>query len=125
MIVGRIFLYAVVAFAFAARSAASLMVRDQAPDFTAMAVVDGKFEQVTLSELYESRKVRRSFTYPFDFTFVCPTEILTLSEKAKELKAGGGGAGYFVRQPPRAPRLDSDAPGRWWPRQRCIVSPRC
>ena len=89
MIVGRIFLYAVVAFAFAARSAASLMVRDQAPDFTAMAVVDGKFEQVTLSELTKAGKYVVLFTYPFDFTFVCPTEILTLSEKAKELKAEG------------------------------------
>ena len=29
------------------------------------------------------------FFYPFDFTFVCPTEILTFSEKAAEFEAKG------------------------------------
>ena len=29
------------------------------------------------------------FFYPFDFTFVCPTEILTFSEKAPEFEAKG------------------------------------
>ena len=77
------------ALALSVASGHGVMVRDQAPDFTATAVVDGKFEEVTLSELTKAGKYVILFFYPFDFTFVCPTEILTLSEKAKELKSEG------------------------------------
>ena len=63
-----------------------VMVRQQAPDFTATAVVDGKFEEVSLSDYVNAGKYVVLFFYPFDFTFVCPTEILTLSERAKEME---------------------------------------
>jgi len=45
-----------------------------APAFTAEAVVDGDFQQVSLSD-YKG-KYLVFFFYPLDFTFVCPTEII-------------------------------------------------
>ena len=45
----------------------------QAPDFTATAVVDQEFKDISLSQ-YRGKYVVLFF-YPLDFTFVCPTEI--------------------------------------------------
>ncbi len=49
------------------------LVQQQAPDFTAKAVVDGEVADVSLAD-YRGRWVVLFF-YPLDFTFVCPTEI--------------------------------------------------
>lgn len=70
-------------------SASGLMVRDKAPDFKAQAVVGEEFEEISLSQYTEAGKWVVLFFYPFDFTFVCPTEILTFSEKAAEFEAKG------------------------------------
>jgi alkyl hydroperoxide reductase subunit AhpC len=72
------------ALAFCAASAAILGPRDIAPDFTATAVVGDKFESVSLKQYLDAGKWIVLFFYPFDFTFVCPTEIMSFSEKAKE-----------------------------------------
>lgn len=56
-----------------------------APDFTAAAVVDGEIRTVSLSE-YKGKYVYLFF-YPKDFTFVCPTEIIAFSDRAKEFEA--------------------------------------
>ena len=58
-----------------------------APDFTAKAVFDGQIEELTLSS-YKGKYVILFF-YPFDFTFVCPTEICAFSDRADEFKSRG------------------------------------
>ncbi len=57
----------------------ALRVGQPAPDFTATAVVDQEFKEVTLSQ-YRGKYVVLFF-YPLDFTFVCPTEIIAFSER--------------------------------------------
>jgi len=56
-----------------------------APDFSAQAVVDGEFKEVSLSD-YKG-KYLVVFFYPLDFTFVCPTEIIAFSERVQEFRA--------------------------------------
>jgi len=53
---------------------ALIKIGEQAPDFTAVAVVEEQFQQVQLSS-YQGKKYVVLFFYPEDFTFVCPTEI--------------------------------------------------
>ncbi|KAJ3014484.1 hypothetical protein HKX48_005120 [Thoreauomyces humboldtii] len=55
------------------------------PAFTAPAVVDGQFKDVSLSD-YKGKYVVLFF-YPMDFTFVCPTEIIAFSERSAEFTA--------------------------------------
>lgn len=55
-----------------------VQIGQPAPDFTAQAVVNGQFEQISLSS-YRGRNVVLFF-WPLDFTFVCPTEIVAFQE---------------------------------------------
>jgi len=57
-------------------------VQKPAPAFTAQAVVDGQFKEISLSD-YQSKYLVVYF-YPLDFTFVCPTEIIAFSDRIKE-----------------------------------------
>ena len=57
-------------------------VQKPAPNFTAQAVVNGQFKEVSLSD-YQGKYVVVYF-YPLDFTFVCPTEIIAFSDRIKE-----------------------------------------
>ncbi len=58
-------------------------VRYPAPDFRAKAVLDEKFLDIHFAD-YQSRKEWTVLLfYPFDYTFVCPTEIISYSN-AKE-----------------------------------------
>ena len=57
----------------------------QAPDFTATAVVDQEFKEISLSQ-YRGKYVVLFF-YPLDFTFVCPTEITAFSDRYDAFKA--------------------------------------
>jgi peroxiredoxin (alkyl hydroperoxide reductase subunit C) len=60
-------------------------VQKEAPDFTAQAVMeDGGFKEIGLKDFRGGYVVL--FFYPLDFTFVCPTEIIALSERAGEFK---------------------------------------
>ena len=63
----------------------TLRVGLSAPDFTATAVVDQEFDTVKLSN-YRGKYVV-VFFYPFDFTFVCPTEIPAFSDRYKEFES--------------------------------------
>lgn len=66
----------------------SVLVTHPAPDFKAQAVLpDGTFKEITLSD-YKGKYVILFF-YPLDFTFVCPTEIIAFSDRAKEFEALG------------------------------------
>ena len=52
-----------------------------------MAFADGEFKKVSLSD-YKGKYVLLFF-YPFDFTFVCPTEIINFSEMSEEYRKIG------------------------------------
>lgn len=64
----------------------SQFIGQQAPDFTATAVMpDGTFnEEFKLSD-YRGKYVVLFF-YPLDFTFVCPSEIIEFSKKIQEFQ---------------------------------------
>lgn len=65
-----------------------MLVTNQAPNFTATAVMpDNSFKEVSLSD-YRGKKVVLFF-YPFDFTFVCPTEILAFDHRLEDFKKRG------------------------------------
>lgn len=62
----------------------SVLVTQQAPDFTAQAVMpDNTFAELRLSS-YRGKFVVLFF-YPLDFTFVCPSEILAFNRAVKAL----------------------------------------
>ena len=66
----------------------SNLVQQQAPDFTAQAVMpDGSFQEVALSQYHGHYVVL--FFYPLDFTFVCPTELIAFSDAADKFEAAG------------------------------------
>ncbi|EGG19483.1 peroxiredoxin [Cavenderia fasciculata] len=64
-----------------------IRIRKPAPKFTAQAVVNGEFKTVSLDDF--KGKYVYLFFYPLDFTFVCPTEIISFSERAEEFKKIG------------------------------------
>ncbi|GFX72930.1 peroxiredoxin 1 [Trichonephila clavipes] len=55
-----------------------------APEFEGVAVINGAFKNIKLSD-YQG-KYLVLFFYPLDFTFVCPTEIIAFSERAEEFR---------------------------------------
>ena len=64
-----------------------LRVGQQAPDFTATAVVDQEFKEISLSE-YRGKYVVLFF-YPLDFTFVCPSELIAFDKRYEEFQKRG------------------------------------
>ncbi len=63
----------------------AVLVSKEAPDFTAQAVMpDGSFQEVKLSD-YRGKYVVLFF-YPLDFTFVCPSEILSFHNHIGDFK---------------------------------------
>ena len=61
----------------------AVLVTKSAPDFKAKAVLkDGTFADLTLSQF--KGKYVLLFFYPFDFTFVCLSEIIAFSDRVKE-----------------------------------------
>ncbi|KAJ7149588.1 2-cysteine peroxiredoxin [Mycena filopes] len=60
------------------------LVQRPAPAFKATAVIDGVFEDVSLSDFLGKWVVL--LFYPMDFTFVCPTEILAFNDALPALK---------------------------------------
>ena len=62
------------------------LIGTKAPEFKGQAVMPStEFEEVSL-EKYKGKWVVL-FTYPLDFTFVCPTEIIKFSEEYDKFKA--------------------------------------
>jgi len=59
----------------------------QAPNFKGVAVVDGAFKEISLAD-YKG-KYLVIFFYPLDFTFVCPTEIISFSDRVEEFRSIG------------------------------------
>jgi peroxiredoxin (alkyl hydroperoxide reductase subunit C) len=65
------------------QQAMSVLVNKPAPDFSVDAVLpDGSIETTTLSQFRGKYVVL--FFYPFDFTFVCPTEIIAFDRRLDE-----------------------------------------
>src|SRR3989338_8593253 len=63
-------------------------IQRDAPDFKAQAVMeDGSTKDVKLSD-YKG-KYLVLFFYPLDFTFVCPTELIALSDRIDEFEKRG------------------------------------
>jgi alkyl hydroperoxide reductase subunit AhpC len=60
------------------------IVTKHAPGFTAQAVVGNEIKEISLSDY--SGKWVYLFFYPFDFTFVCPTEIIAFSEANEKFR---------------------------------------
>eukprot|EP00951_Prasinocladus_malaysianus_P022338 scaffold186981_cov46-Prasinocladus_malaysianus.AAC.1 len=58
------------------------LVGNVAPEFSAQAVFDQEFMDLTLSQ-YRGKYVVLFF-YPLDFTFVCPTEITAFSDRYED-----------------------------------------
>jgi alkyl hydroperoxide reductase subunit AhpC len=66
----------------------AVLVQQKAPSFTAEAVMeDGSFKQIKLED-YRGKYVLLFF-YPLDFTFVCPTEIISFSDRGQEFQKLG------------------------------------
>jgi peroxiredoxin len=63
------------------------LINSQLVDFKAQAYHNNEFKTVTNKDL--AGKWSIFFFYPADFTFVCPTELVDLSEKYEELKKMG------------------------------------
>ncbi|EMD35706.1 hypothetical protein CERSUDRAFT_138397 [Gelatoporia subvermispora B] len=61
------------------------LVQKPAPAFKATAVVDGLFQDISLSDFLGQWVVL--LFYPLDFTFVCPTEILAFNDALPAFKA--------------------------------------
>jgi peroxiredoxin (alkyl hydroperoxide reductase subunit C) len=64
---------------------ATTLVQRPAPEFTTQALVGGEFKQISLAS-YRGKWVVLFF-YPLDFTFVCPTEITSFSDRIGEFEA--------------------------------------
>lgn len=61
------------------------VVQNEAPDFKATTVMgDGSIKEIKLSD-YKGKYVVLFF-YPLDFTFVCPTEIIAMSDRIGEFE---------------------------------------
>ncbi|RMZ96292.1 peroxiredoxin-2-like isoform X2 [Brachionus plicatilis] len=66
---------------------AQTQIGKPAPYFKATAVVDGQFKEISLDD-YKG-KYLVLFFYPSDFTFVCPTEIISFSDRVEEFRSIG------------------------------------
>jgi len=81
----RTFIVCLVAITAFCGSGKASLVMQEAPDFTATAVMsDNSFEDITLSS-YRGKYVVLFF-YPFDFTFICPTEIFAFDDALEEFQ---------------------------------------
>jgi peroxiredoxin (alkyl hydroperoxide reductase subunit C) len=73
----------------------SCLVAQKAPDFETTAVVKSEFKPWKLAD--QKGKWTMLFFYPLDFTFVCPTELLAVSDRYEEFtKLGVQVAGVSV-----------------------------
>merc|ERR1712035_239197 len=64
-------------------SAGDAKIGQPAPAFSAQALVNGEFKNVSLAD-YKGKYVVLFF-YPLDFTFVCPTEIIARNGTLRQI----------------------------------------
>lgn len=63
------------------------IINAQVPEFKVQAFQNGEFKTVSNEDIKGKWAV--FFFYPADFTFVCPTELVDLSQKYEELQKMG------------------------------------
>ena len=79
-------LFAAAIAALTLTEASTLKPRDMAPLFTKVkAVKDKDFVELSLADFRGKYTVL--LFYPFDFTYVCPTELIAFSESIQEFRA--------------------------------------
>ena len=61
-----------------------LRPRKKAPLFKAKAVIDDSFIDIDLQSSIDEEKWTVLLFYPFDYTFVCPTEIISFSSMSED-----------------------------------------
>lgn len=61
------------------------VIGQQAPKFTAKAVVNGEIKDISLAD-YAGKNIILIF-YPADFSFICPTELFAFQDKIKEFES--------------------------------------
>jgi peroxiredoxin 2/4 len=65
----------------------AVLVGKKAPSFSATAVVNGEeFEENFSLDQYVGKQYVVFFFWPFDFTFVCPTEIIAFQERLADFE---------------------------------------
>ena len=64
----------------------AVLVGKKAPSFKTSAVVDLEIVEDFSLDQYIGKQHVVFFFYPFDFTFVCPTEIIAFQDKIEEFK---------------------------------------
>lgn len=60
------------------------VIQKTAPEWTSTALVNSSFSNISSSDFKGKWLVL--FFYPLDFTFVCPTEIISFSDRIKEFQ---------------------------------------
>ncbi|CAG8603554.1 11834_t:CDS:10 [Ambispora gerdemannii] len=60
-----------------------------APNWEARALVNGEIEELSLDSYLQAKRYVVMIFYPFDFTFVCPTELIAFSERIDEFEKLG------------------------------------
>ena len=65
----------------------SILVQQRAPGFSAQAVMPDNSIKDDFGLEDSKGRYRIVFFYPFDFSFVCPTELLALNERLEEFQA--------------------------------------
>jgi len=78
-------LYLIAVFAHPHETPGVSMVGYPAPDWSGEAVVKGEFKTVGLEE-YKGKWLVMVF-YPLDFTFVCPTELVSFSDRVDDFRS--------------------------------------
>ncbi|WAR24705.1 PRDX1-like protein [Mya arenaria] len=66
-------------------SVGQLNIQKSAPEWSGTAVVNGEFQDISLASYRGKYLV--FFFYPADFTFICPTEIISFSDRVEEFRA--------------------------------------
>jgi peroxiredoxin (alkyl hydroperoxide reductase subunit C) len=61
-------------------------VRSKAPSFKAKAVMNDEFVDINFEDYQKAGEWTVLLFYPFDYTFVCPTELISYSSAAKEFE---------------------------------------
>ncbi|VVC40519.1 Thioredoxin-like fold,Peroxiredoxin, C-terminal,Peroxiredoxin, AhpC-type,Alkyl hydroperoxide [Cinara cedri] len=73
-----------VARSFSLSAVKNVKVQEQAPTFEGKAIVDGQIKNISLADF--AGKYLVLFFYPLDFTFVCPTELVSFSDHINAFK---------------------------------------
>ncbi|KAF2452572.1 thioredoxin-like protein [Lineolata rhizophorae] len=75
-------------------SSGQARVQHPAPAFSCTSVVDGAFEEISLTTYTSTKQWLVLAFVPMAWTFVCPTEIIAFSDAAAQFKARGAAVAF-------------------------------